>query len=373
MKKRKNEHGQERKTFEAYGPPGHKQAPEDSNIAIFYGAVFNNVDHDYDVIVPGAFTNTIPRIKSGRVPLYDGHGRKVSDVIGHLFDAEEDDFGLLCMARISEAPSAQDAKQKILDGSVSAFSIGYDSIVEQYERREEYPIPIRVLKEVRVWEISAVPIPANDEARLVSIKSRAVPHQGLPLASVGHVYKQADAVARVKAWAEEAKPPQSPIMRYKRAFVGIDRGRADTFQGYSLPIADVVDGELKAIPQAVLAAGADAIERQDKAAQEALAPYYEEMDRAAPWDGPSVDAILARCEAGIGDFEQLKEANNRVRRIVESVAALSIRKAAPQDARGPETKEKLETSPDNAERLLQRGRELRAELWSTENATQRSD
>ena len=68
---------------------------------------------------------------------------------------------------------------------------------------------------------------------------------------------------------------------------------ADAFTAYKLPIADVIDGKLKAVPRGIMAAGAimqgsrggvdlpkDDIDR----VKSHLAKYYKKMGDTAPWE-----------------------------------------------------------------------------------------
>ena len=77
--------------------------------------------------------------------------------------------------------------------------------------------------------------------------------QDLPLADRDREWDGAAAEKRVRAWA---KAEEEPNARYRDAHVWYDSDAKDNFTGYKLLIADVVDGQLKAVPRGVMAAGA---------------------------------------------------------------------------------------------------------------------
>lgn len=72
----------------------------------------------------------------------------------------------------------------------------------------------------------------------------------LPLADVDHPWDGEAARKRVWDWAGE------DYRRYRRAFLWYDSARPEQKNSYKLPIADVIDGELKIVPRAVNAVAA---------------------------------------------------------------------------------------------------------------------
>ena len=81
----------------------------------------------------------------------------------------------------------------------------------------------------------------------------AVPFQDLPLAGKSRAWDSTAAIARVRAATGSEDAPSS---RYKRAFLWYDRENQGDFGAYKLPIADIVNGTLTAIPRAIFAAAA---------------------------------------------------------------------------------------------------------------------
>ncbi len=118
----------------------------------------------------------------------------------------------------------------------------------------------------------------------------AVSFGDLPLASQTRRWNGAAANRRVRRWAGAQ---QEPTARYRRAFAWYDAQAEDNFTAYKLQIADIVDGELTAVPRAVISAaavmqgsrgGVDLPPADVPAVQNVLARYYKKMGATPPWE-----------------------------------------------------------------------------------------
>lgn len=133
-----------------------------------YGAIFGNVDSYNDIVEPGAFTKTLNEMRD-RICLCYQHD--IHMPIGKMMEMHEDNKGLYFKARISDAEEG--IKQKIKEGILKEFSIGYSTIKYEMEEKGEGMRPICHLKEVKLWEISLVTIAANDKAGLLSFSGKS--------------------------------------------------------------------------------------------------------------------------------------------------------------------------------------------------------
>lgn len=113
--------------------------------------------------------------------------------------------------------------------------------------------------------------------------------QDLPLADRDHQWDGDAADKRVRVWADAEGEPDAA---YRDAHVWYDRDKAGNFGSYKLLIADVVDGRLKAVPRAIMAAGnviqggrggVDLPAGDLDKVKAHLARYYEKMSETAPW------------------------------------------------------------------------------------------
>ena len=114
--------------------------------------------------------------------------------------------------------------------------------------------------------------------------------QDLPLADRDRAWDGDAAEQRVRSWTGAEDEPNE---RYRDAHVWYDREKKDNFTAYKLLIADVVDGQLRAVPRAIMAAaavmqgsrgGVDLPSGDVERVKSHLAKYYGKMDEVAPWD-----------------------------------------------------------------------------------------
>ncbi|WP_157251193.1 hypothetical protein [Nonomuraea typhae] len=114
--------------------------------------------------------------------------------------------------------------------------------------------------------------------------------QDLPLADREREWDAAAADKRVRRWAGAEDEPNE---KFRRAFLWYDADDADEYGAYKLPIADVVNGELKAVPRAVMSAGGvldgarggvKIPEKEVDRVKGHLAKYYDKMGDVPPWD-----------------------------------------------------------------------------------------
>lgn len=280
-------------------------------------------DEDGDVIVRGAFSKTIrERVPAGKVKLLDSHRWDSQHVLGTVTEAREDERGLWIKAAFSGTAEAQSIRQKILEGHLDRFSIGFEALRDEI-RRDPSGELTRYIYEVKLYEVSVVPFPANENAVILAAKG-VVPYQDLPLADRDRPWDSDAAVQRVRRWASSDGSGDKDTIdwdRYRRAFVWYDSEAPDNFGSYKLPIADVIDGQLRAVPRAIFAAaaavqgargGVDVPAEDVPAIRRHLARYYAKMGETPPWEQDSIDALLVELKYGrrnsSADFERIANA-----------------------------------------------------------------
>jgi hypothetical protein len=111
----------------------------------------------------------------------------------------------------------------------------------------------------------------------------------LPLADRSRRWNGGAAEKRVRAWA---KAQDGPNARYRTAHLWYDAENKDNFTGHKLLIADVIDGQLTAVPRAIIAAagivdgargGLDVPDTDLPKLRRHLARYYTKMHETPPW------------------------------------------------------------------------------------------
>ena len=112
----------------------------------------------------------------------------------------------------------------------------------------------------------------------------------LPLADRDREWDGDAAEKRVRRGANAQDEPNA---KYRDAHVWYDADSKNNFGAYKLLIADVVGGELQAVPRAVMAAGAvmqgsrggvDLPKDDIPRVKSHLAKYYKKMGESAPWN-----------------------------------------------------------------------------------------
>ena len=114
--------------------------------------------------------------------------------------------------------------------------------------------------------------------------------QDLPLADRDREWDGAAAEKRVRKWADAEDEPNA---KYRDAHVWYDADKKDNFTAYKLLVADVIGGDLKAVPRGVMAAGnvmqgsrggVDLPEKDIARVKSHLAKYYKKMGEDPPWE-----------------------------------------------------------------------------------------
>lgn len=125
-----------------------------------------------DVVKEGAFAKSLEeRWNGGKgIPVLWAHkGDDLDAYIGKA-DANEDEKGLHFVMQFDDTPEAQRVRELYRDGRLSKFSFAYD-ILEDGMVTLDDGFNAHELREVDIFEISCVLVPANDDAGVVSVKN----------------------------------------------------------------------------------------------------------------------------------------------------------------------------------------------------------
>lgn len=281
-----------------------KQVTDDFVYIEGYASTFGNLDRDGDIIAKGAFTNTLTKRKPEFI--YQHQMDKPIGVWDSLVELEE---GLFVKGRMPRANSlVRDIESLAKMGALKSLSVGFNVVVA-----DTAPDGVRVIKEIDLWEISIVTIPANPEARITGVKSM-MPYQNLPLAERSQAWDSVAAVKRVRSFT---KSEDEPSAAYKEAFLWHDSEDSKNFTAYKLPIADVIDGKLQIVPRAIFAAvpvlrgtrgGADIPTLEKQAIIANVEKYYKKIGMESPFE-KSDNSIIGLDEVELiqtkKEFEQL--------------------------------------------------------------------
>lgn len=147
-------------------------------------SVFGNKDSYGDVVVKGAFADTLAEWEASGdpIPVYFSHRMDDPDYnIGHVLEAKETDDGLWVRAQLDVDDPSPTSKapqvHRLLKGRrITQFSFAYDVKEGGWATREndageteEY----YELRRLKLYEVGPTPIGANQETELLAVKSIA--------------------------------------------------------------------------------------------------------------------------------------------------------------------------------------------------------
>ncbi|MBN8828645.1 MAG: HK97 family phage prohead protease [Sphingobacteriia bacterium] len=133
---------------------------------IGYASVFDIIDQNHDIILPGAFKHTLKNKNLLDVKLLWQHNP--NQPIGRINKLLEDNYGLFIEAElILSLTQAKEAYTLIKEKIVVGLSIGY-KIKSSYFNKK---IQKRVITELDLFEISLVTFPANPKALINEVKN----------------------------------------------------------------------------------------------------------------------------------------------------------------------------------------------------------
>lgn len=141
-------------------------------------SVFNNKDSYGDVVLPGAFEETLAQWKASGdpIPVYWSHQlHSLMDNIGHVLEATETTRGLEVLVQLDlDNPNSRQAYKLLKGRRVTQHSFSYD-IVEAGEAQRETPSgeqeTVYELRKLKLYEVGPTPIGANQETELLAVKS----------------------------------------------------------------------------------------------------------------------------------------------------------------------------------------------------------
>lgn len=138
-----------------------------------YAAAFNIIDDDQDIILPGSFTKTLaeqgPLSKQPRIKFLYQHDQ--TKLLGVPSVLREDGYGLYFEAKLADTQLARDTLVLYSEKILTEHSIGYEVVESSWDRIQA----ARLLKQLRLYEFSAVTWGAQSQTPVISIKSMTDP------------------------------------------------------------------------------------------------------------------------------------------------------------------------------------------------------
>lgn len=135
-----------------------------------YASVFGNEDSYGDIVIKGAFAETIAdwQERGKMPPVLWNH--KTDEPIGVYTLLKEDEKGLYVEGRllVKDVVRAREIHALMKAGAVDGMSIGYSTVEYNYDKETD----VTELLKLKLWENSIVVFPANDLSRVEAVKSK---------------------------------------------------------------------------------------------------------------------------------------------------------------------------------------------------------
>lgn len=149
------------------------KSDEDSGKISGYFSTYDRIPDSYgDVVAKGAFTETIQKRKESGHPFPLCWNHDLNQIIGAVYpdDIQDTEKGPLMIASFFDTPLAQEKRAIVKSGVVYQFSFAYD-ILDAGPVELEDGTKANELRKLDLFEVSIVPIPANQLAVMTDVKA----------------------------------------------------------------------------------------------------------------------------------------------------------------------------------------------------------
>ena len=136
-----------------------------------YFSTYDRIPDSYgDVIAKGAFTETIKKREESGHPFPLCWNHDLNQIIGKVDAIEDTEKGPLMTASFFDSSLAQEKREIVKNGVVYQFSFAYD-VLDAAPVELEGGTKANELRKLDLFEVSIVPIPANQNAVMTDVKS----------------------------------------------------------------------------------------------------------------------------------------------------------------------------------------------------------
>lgn len=322
---------------------------ENSNIFTFegYASTFGNVDLGDDIIVRGAFTNSLA--KNSQVPILWQH--QMTEPVGISIELYEDDKGLFIKGNLPKDDTLVSGRiiPQMKVGSIREMSIGY------FTKDSDMEKGVRLLKEIELFEVSLVTKAMNPQATVSGFKSFAG-NTRLPLAPRERAWDSTEAEKRIR---EYTKSTETPSQDYRKYFMYFDNEAPELFGSYKMLYADIINGEPHIAPRAIFAiagilegarGGVNIPDADKNRIKPVINQLYKRM--ADEFNDDSIVSPLTKSFESLKDIEQTLKAygfsNSEAKTLISKVKEFSTQREVDEiGQREADIKQKIITDLNN--------------------------
>ena len=332
-----------------------KATAEENNIFTFegYASTFNNIDHGDDVVIRGAFANSLAQ--NSQVPILWGH-KMNEPPVGISVQLYEDDKGLFIKGNLPKDDTLVSGRiiPQMKIGSIKEMSIGF--FTKNFDMAKD---GIRLLKEIELMEVSLVTKAMNSQALVSGFKSFAGTTK-LPLAPRDRNWDGTQAEQRIREYTNSIEAPNQD---YRKYFMYFDGENANLFGSYKLLFADIINGEPHIIPKAIFSiagilngarGGVDITDADKNRIKPVVNQLYKRM--ADEFNDDSITSPLIKCFDTERDIEQTLKSHGfsstEAKTVISKIKEFSNQRDAGEDnQRDADAKQKIITILQNFKNL----------------------
>jgi HK97 family phage prohead protease len=139
-----------------------------SGVFVGYASLFGRRDQAGDIVMPGAFTQTLKRRGPAEVRMLFQHD--AGEPVGSWLDMRETDKGLHVTGRLERKVQRGRELFSLLESrGLDGLSIGFRTV----RARRDRALAARLITEIDLWEISLVTFPMLEGARVSHVRAAA--------------------------------------------------------------------------------------------------------------------------------------------------------------------------------------------------------
>ncbi len=151
-------------------PSASRMALSQDGVIEGYASLFGEIDQARDMMMPGAFAQTLRQRGLRKIPMLFQHD--ASEPVGIWLELREDIRGLWARGRlIPDVARGRELLALVRADAIDGLSIGYRTVRGRVDPRSR----IRKLYQVDLWEISIVTFPLLAGARIAGVKATTAP------------------------------------------------------------------------------------------------------------------------------------------------------------------------------------------------------
>lgn len=181
-------------------PPTSRVALSQDGIIEGYASLFGEIDQARDMMMPGAFTQTLRQRGLRKIPMLFQHDP--SEPVGIWLELREDFRGLWARGKlIPDVARGRELLALLRSGAIDGLSIGYRTVRGRIDPKTR----IRKLYQVDLWEISIVTFPLLVGARIDAVKANDTSRLSRRRAAAEWAWRNPDGAADVPAPSGRAR------------------------------------------------------------------------------------------------------------------------------------------------------------------------